>query len=81
MEWCVYGVGGKWSRNYALRSGLILKPAGTQRIQKDDSKESSFFECAPSGAHSKYNRVGPGGLSKRIFYFDTDILLQTGQRD
>ncbi len=26
----------------AVRSGLILKPAGTQRIQKDDSKESSF---------------------------------------
>ena len=44
MEWCVYGVGGKWSRNHAIRSGLILKPAGTQRIQKDDSKESSFFQ-------------------------------------
>lgn len=24
MEWCVYGVGGKWSGTYAIRTGLIL---------------------------------------------------------
>lgn len=53
VEWCVYGGGRFWRSTYAIRSGLILKPAGTQRIQKDDSKESSFFECAPSGAHYK----------------------------
>lgn len=43
VEWCVYG-GERFGRSsYAIRSGLILKPAGTQRIPKDDSKESSFL--------------------------------------
>ena len=50
MEWCVYGVGGKWSCTDALRSGVILQ---------DNKDQSSvgwlvFFLGASSGVRFGY---------------------------
>ncbi len=47
MEWCVYGVGGKWSCNDALCSGVILQ-------NKDQSSAGwlVFFLTTLNDVHS-----------------------------
>ena len=65
VEWCVYGGERFGRRNYAIRSGLILKPAGTQCIPKDDSQVSSFFYAMPS-IRKKLPGAGSVGVAGKI---------------